>query len=156
MKIIEVDPKDSRIRRDLLHLADPSSDSIAGYISDSNVFVGSLEGRTIAMGVLRIKDGMAELMNIAVDTKYQKRGNGGKMITHIKHYLEEHGIEFVSVGTGNSSLDQLAFYQRHGFRMEAIRKNYFESYQPPIYENGIRCIDMVVLKAETKKGDPSP
>jgi hypothetical protein len=56
------------------------------------------------------------------------------------------GTTKVVVGTGNSSLDALAFYQKLGFRMEAIDRDHFvRTYPLPIVENGIFCRDMVRL-----------
>ena len=53
----------------------------------------------------------------------------------------------VEVGTGNSSLDALAFYQRAGFRIVGVIPDFFvDNYPEPIVENGIRCIDMVRLR----------
>jgi hypothetical protein len=52
------------------------------------------------------------------------------------------------VGTGNSSLSQLALYQKCGFRIREIESGFFESYPEPIVENGIRCIDMVRLRVD--------
>ena len=47
--------------------------------------------------------------------------------------------------TGNSSLGELAFYQKSGFRITGVKRDFFADYDPPIFENGIRCLDMVIL-----------
>ncbi|RIO99278.1 GNAT family N-acetyltransferase, partial [Staphylococcus gallinarum] len=48
--------------------------------------------------------------------------------------------------TGNSSIGQLAFYQKAGFRIVAVEMNYFvNNYEDPIYENGILCRDLIRL-----------
>nr|MBP6562703.1 hypothetical protein [Neisseriaceae bacterium] len=53
----------------------------------------------------------------------------------------------VFVGTANSSLNQLGFYQKAGFRLSHIVPNYFiDHYPDPIIENGLRALDMVYLK----------
>lgn len=42
-----------------------------------------------------------------------------------------------------------ALYQRCGFSIESIEKDYFVRHYPdPIYENGIECRDMVRLRME--------
>ena len=54
----------------------------------------------------------------------------------------------MTVGTGNSSLRQLSFYQKAGFRISGIIPDYFIGDDPPVFENGIRCIDMIRLRYE--------
>jgi ribosomal protein S18 acetylase RimI-like enzyme len=52
----------------------------------------------------------------------------------------------LEVGTGNSSIGQLALYQKCGFRITGIDYNYFiRHYDEPIFENGIPCRDMIRL-----------
>ncbi|KHF37127.1 putative N-acetyltransferase YvbK [Paenibacillus sp. P1XP2] len=51
------------------------------------------------------------------------------------------------VRTGNSSLNQLGLYQKCGFRMVRIERDYFvNNYPEPIFENGIPCRDQIVLE----------
>ena len=37
-------------------------------------------------------------------------------------------------------------YQKVGFRMDHVRKDYFWYYREPIYENGIQIRDMLVFR----------
>ena len=52
------------------------------------------------------------------------------------------------VGTANSSIDNIAFYQKLGFRMAEIKRDFFKAYPTPIFENGIRALDMIVFEKE--------
>jgi hypothetical protein len=52
------------------------------------------------------------------------------------------------VGTTNSSIDNIAFYQKLGFRMAEIKRDFFKAYLTPIFENGIRALDKIVFKKE--------
>lgn len=52
------------------------------------------------------------------------------------------------VGTANSSIGNLAFYQKCGFRLCGIRRDFFLSYPQPIWENGIRALDMVMFERD--------
>lgn len=62
------------------------------------------------------------------------------------------GFETVEIGTGNSSIDQLAFYQKCGFRIAAIDPDFFIRHYPePIFENGIQCRDMIRLEYKGKE-----
>ena len=58
----------------------------------------------------------------------------------------QQGAKHLVVGTGTAGIGQLAFYQKMGFRMESIDRDYFvRTYPEPIYENGIWCRDRVIL-----------
>jgi ribosomal protein S18 acetylase RimI-like enzyme len=46
----------------------------------------------------------------------------------------------------NTKLENIAFYQKCGFRMFEIRRDYFAYIQPPIAEHGIVLRDMLVLR----------
>ncbi|EAD3103456.1 N-acetyltransferase, partial [Listeria monocytogenes] len=65
--------------------------------------------------------------------------------------IHKHFIKII-VKTGNSSIDQLAFYQKNGFRMQHIIPNYFTENYPnqTITENGIVCLDQIILLKEIK------
>lgn len=52
----------------------------------------------------------------------------------------------IEVGTGNSSLKQLAFYKKCGFKIADIDRGFFpRNYKDEIIENGIKCTDMIRL-----------
>jgi hypothetical protein len=52
------------------------------------------------------------------------------------------------VGTANSALDNIAFYQKCGFRMSAVKRDFFAYIQPPLREQGIEMRDMIVFSYE--------
>jgi len=131
---------------DLLLLADPSTDNIASYLHDSVVFVVIIDSKPVAVSAVVVKGKVAEIKNIAVATQHQRRGIGKKLIEHIKLFARKSQLDLIKVGTGNSSLQQLSFYQKLGFRIKGIISDYFSNYRPEIYENGIRCLDMIVLE----------
>ncbi|MBB3060531.1 hypothetical protein [Microbulbifer rhizosphaerae] len=57
-------------------------------------------------------------------------------------------MQRLEVGAGTFGY-QLTFYQRQGFRVERIDKNFFlKSYPEPIVENGIQHGDMLRLTFE--------
>ena len=59
---------------------------------------------------------------------------------------DQQGSQSLLVGTGNSSLDNIAFYQKCGFRMDHVRRDYFAYAQPPIWEDGILLQDMLMFR----------
>lgn len=133
---------------DLLLSADPDEKAILSYLPGSEVLVCKDNDIFVSIAVITETAGVFELKNIAVLTKYQGKGIAKSMINKAKQLAKESGAKAIEVGTGNSSLSQLALYQKCGFRMRSIEPNFFDSYPEPIIENGIRCIDMVRLRAE--------
>jgi ribosomal protein S18 acetylase RimI-like enzyme len=132
---------------DLLLLADPSEALVRDYIADGLLFSADWDGVTVGVFVLiRHDDTLWELKNIAVAEEWQGKGVGKALLAAACAKAREMGAEALEVGTGNSSLGQLAFYQKAGFRMQRIARNYFTlNYSEPIVENGIACRDMVIL-----------
>ncbi len=55
-------------------------------------------------------------------------------------------MKHVVVGTGNSGIGQLAYYQKAGFRLWRIERDFFgpdRGYPDGLEENGIATRDMV-------------
>jgi ribosomal protein S18 acetylase RimI-like enzyme len=98
-----------------------------------------------AVLVTDVDEGTAELRVVAVREAAQGRGLGSWMVTEVCNRLRADGKGIV-VGTASSGVRQLAFYQRLGFRMTRIDREYFTSargYPPGLEENGIPTRDMV-------------
>ena len=90
----------------------------------------------------------AELINLAVTKEHRGFGLAKSLIKHAIENAWQSSVSTVFIKTGNSSFDQLALYQKCGFRMSYIERDVFKHYPEPICENGIRCIDQVVLSIE--------
>jgi len=132
----------------LLLMADPDEREIRGYLKAASILIAK-EGDVLAgIAVLIKRDGEYELINIAVEENHQGKGIAKHLIMEIKTLAKGMGASELLVGTGNSSLSQLGLYQKCGFRMSYIKADFFASYPEPIYENGIQCLDMVILRAK--------
>lgn len=138
---------------DLLLLADESPEQVAGYIDDGDLFV--LEDATgLPLGITLVLyegDDTAELKAIAVRPDRQGQGVGKRMLRQVLDGLRERGTQRVLVATGTSSLAPLALYQKLGFRLFRIDRDFFtpeRGYPEEIVENGIRLRDMVWLDLE--------
>lgn len=138
---------------DLLLLADESPEQVAGYIDDGDLFV--LEDPSgLALGITLVlyeNDATAELKAIAVRPDRQGQGVGKRMLQRVLAGLRERGIRRALVATGTSSLAPLALYQKLGFRLFRIDRDFFtpeRGYPEEIVENGIRLRDMVWLDLE--------
>ncbi|WP_035235287.1 GNAT family N-acetyltransferase [Desulfobacter vibrioformis] len=129
----------------LLH-ADPSEKCIDKYLPGSKCFGAFVENALVGVCVTNLNDADAwEIYNIVVIPEKQKQGFGKKLLEFVINYFEEIGAKSLELGTGTFGY-QLLFYQRFGFRVESIRKNFFvDNYFEPIYEEGIQLKDMLRL-----------
>ena len=87
-----------------------------------------------------------EIMELAVAPERHGQGIGRQIVAWLIDEARRRGKRAVLVGTANSSIGNMAFYQKTGFRMDHVRKDYFWYYREPIYENGIQIRDMLVFR----------
>lgn len=134
----------------LLLLADPSRKNIDTYIFNSSVYTAELNGELIGCYVLcKVNEDTIEIKNIAVAEQHQEKGIGATLLRDAIEKAREQKFQKIIIGTGNSSVGQLYLYQKAGFRITSLIPNFFtNNYDEPIIENGIACIDMIVLTKE--------
>jgi GNAT superfamily N-acetyltransferase len=140
----------------LLLLADPNEAKMRSYLERSRCFVALHDGRVAGACVVEAREaGVHELMNIAVDPAMQKTGVGTALLRWVIDIYRKAGATQLEVGTGSFGY-QLAFYQRQGFRVSAIDRDFFiDNYPEPIIEDGIQLFDMLRLTLAFDRG-PSP
>ncbi len=127
--------------------ADPERAHVEVYIEQASR-LGAYAGNTVVgIAIVELTDeGIAELHAIATERAYRRQGVGRWLLINAREEAIRLGAQTMRVATGNSSLDQLKFYQRAGFRMASIDRGYFDrTYDAPIVEDGIRCRDRVWL-----------
>ena len=95
---------------------------------------------------LRWRDDPCELQELAIAEERQGQGLGKQFVAWLIAEARRHSKRQMLVGTANSSIDNIAFYQKCGFRMDHVRQDYFRYYREPIYENGIQTRDMLVFR----------
>ncbi|WP_192869532.1 GNAT family N-acetyltransferase [Lentibacillus sediminis] len=135
---------------DLLLLADPSKEMIEKYLESGQCYTLEVNNETVGVYVLMpVSAGVIEIMNIAVAEKEQGKGLGKQLLAHAIEQARKQGFKQVQIGTGNSSIGQLALYQKCGFRITKIERGFFtDNYEEEIIENGIICRDMLRLVME--------
>ena len=131
----------------LLLEADPSEELVREYCSNGFVYESAVDDELMGVYVLLpLTDGIVEIKNIAVAEDARGQGYGKRLIQHALSEAERLGFGNVEIGTGNSSVDQLMLYQKCGFRIDSIDRDFFtRNYPEPIFENGIHCRDMIRL-----------
>jgi ribosomal protein S18 acetylase RimI-like enzyme len=90
--------------------------------------------------------GESEIEYIAIVREQRRCGYGRQLIARLIAEARARGIKSLLVGTDNTALDTIAFYQRCGFRMDHVRHDFFSYIQPPLISNGIPLRDMLVLR----------
>lgn len=142
--IVSVPPEEAPMR--LLLEADPSEDNVRKYLEGSLCYVAMESGAPVGVCVLGpIGEGSLELYNIAVSPGLQGQGIGTALLRHVIAEAGTRGVGRIEVGTGTFGY-QLAFYQRAGFRVEGVIRDFFlDNYGEPIFEMGIQLKDMLRL-----------
>src|SRR5579875_3617645 len=133
---------DEELPMSLLLLADPSKDLVVDYTHRGMCYVLETDDEIIGTYVLLPTRPLTiEIVNIAVAEVHRGKGHGKALVSHAVQTARNLGYETIEVGTGNSSIAELALYQKCGFRMTSIDRDYFIRHYPePIYENGMQCI----------------
>lgn len=146
-KVIISKATNNKIPYDLLLTADPSKETIKDYLYRGETFIAEHEGSVVGVYVLiRTRPQTVELVNLAVHESVQNLGLGKKLVLNAIKEAKEMGAKTVELGTGNAGIGQLALYQKCGFRIVGIDRDFFlRHYEEEIYENGIQCVDMVRL-----------
>lgn len=149
MKIRKLNAGES-VPYDLLLEADPSRKIVEKYIKRGECFIA--EEANIVVGVyviLPTRPETVELVNLSVLESEQGKGLGRKLVLHAIQIAKDRGFQRIEMGTGNSSIGQLALYQKCGFRIVGVDVDFFiKNYPEKIYENGIHCRDMIRLSID--------
>ena len=135
---------------ELLLLADPSQQLVEEYVKRGQCFVAEINARIIGVYVLLpTRPGTAELVNVAVVEDQQGGGIGKQLVKHAVLNAKKLDYKTIEIGTGNSGMGQLALYQKCGFRITGIDKDFFiRHYREEIWENGIQVKDMIRLSQD--------
>lgn len=138
---------------ELLQLADPSVTMIQSYLQTGHCFALMQQEEYLGVMVLaEQRPDQIEIKNIAIAPQHQQKGYGKQLLLHALHYARTQQYRSILIATGNSSIHQLALYQKMGFELHTIRKNFFlEHYPEPLFENGIPCKHQVVLIQEINR-----
>ena len=148
IELVAVPPGAERDRwAPLLELAD-EPEPLRAYLQDGDLFGLCGSDGTPSAAILVIEDppGVAELRAVAVAEAVQGQGVGSAMVNAVLVVLAARGVHTALVGTASSGVRQLAFYQRCGFRLTRVERDFFteaKGYPPDLSENGIAIRDMV-------------
>jgi ribosomal protein S18 acetylase RimI-like enzyme len=156
MTVELIESHDLEVLIPLLHDAEEGDDRIVRAIEDPGCAAYlALDGaEPVGAAVVRWAQDESELLYIAVRAQVRGRGYGKSMVRGVLEEARRRGVRAVLVGTANTGLDNIMFYQKCGFRMDAVRKDFFDYFPEPLYDNGIQMRDMLVLRYEFEASSP--
>ena len=133
----------------LLLLAD-TEPQVRGYLQQGDLYAlrgadGEPLGVTLVLSE-SAEPGTAELRAVAIDPAQHTRGLGQRMLMGVLADLRARGFRRSVVGTSNAGIGQIAFYQKVGFRLWRIERDYFtpeKGYDPDERENGLPHRDII-------------
>ena len=154
MRLVAVPPGGERVALlPLLFLADDAEDHVRAHLDEGTLF-GLVEDGDDDTGpfigavqcVPRDDQETVELTLVAVAESHQKRGVGKQMLAMVLDELRAAGHTRALVGTSNAGIGEFAYYQKCGFRMLSVERDYFDEargYDGTATEHGIVHRDLV-------------
>lgn len=118
-------PKDLEDRRERGHIEHEAS---KGIVCNYKKFFITIENEAHEIvGVLQAYTAWVEIYveDLWVDTKYQGRGYGTKLMRTLEKYFQGKGYDYINLVTSEFSVPD--FYKKCGFQVEFIRRN---NYNP--------------------------
>jgi ribosomal protein S18 acetylase RimI-like enzyme len=145
LQCVSVPDQDAERLLPILHDAEEDDGRIRAALREPGcqAYAMLADGEPVAAAVVRWPQ-PAEILYIAVDQARRGSGIGRALVTAIQAEPPARDRTLL-VGTANCSLDNIAFYQKCGFRMHSVKRDHFDYIQPPLREYGIRMRDMIVF-----------
>lgn len=129
--------------------ADDSESEIARYRDLGVVLVGTEHGKLLGHVQIVETDerGVFEIKSLAVKEDRRSQGIGGALVHAALAHCRGHGARSVVVATAAASIEALKFYQRLGFRIHRVIRDFYaaERGYRPLLLNGIPLLDEVIL-----------
>lgn len=132
----------------LLLLAEPSARALRWSLKNLSDAAYAMErgGRVVGAATMRFRREPCEIVELAVEEGLHGRGLGKLLVARLLEEARARGKREVFVGTRSTSAGNIIFYQKCGFRVHAVRPDYFWYYDEPVYEHGVLVRDMIVLR----------
>jgi ribosomal protein S18 acetylase RimI-like enzyme len=140
--------RDTDLLVPILHDAEEDDVRITTAIADvaNTGYAAFVDGECVGAALMHWQTDVSELIYIAISSAYRGKGYGKALIAELLNIARQQPTEALIVGTANTSIENISFYQTCGFRMDSVRKDYFSYFQTPVYEHGILMQDMLMLR----------
>jgi ribosomal protein S18 acetylase RimI-like enzyme len=132
--------------------ADDSASQISSYRDFGDLLVATINDEIVGMALVigGIASSSFELKSIAVRNGLRSQGIGGALVTAACDHAKARGGRKMLVATAAESIPALQFYQRHGFRIHSVVRDFYSAERGyrPLQLNGIALRDEVILDRE--------
>lgn len=155
MKIeVFVGDRDDATIQTLLAMADDSTTAITAYVGAGTMLVardGDDDDDGVIVGLALCVPGEAgtmELKALAVAPSHQGGGVGTLLVNGAVRVASDVDAYVLTVATATADIQNIAFYQRRGFRCLRIERDAFTEatgYRDDLVANGIRVRDRIWL-----------
>ena len=137
----------------LLLLAEPSLGALRWSLKNLSEVVYGMEvdGEWVGAATMRWQSEPCEILELAIAEDRQGQGLGKQLVAWLVDEAKRRGKPELIVGTSNASVGNFLFYQKCGFRMDHVRRDYFWYERTPRYENGIQVRDLLVFRYDLAK-----
>ena len=156
MRLVAVPPGDGRTALlPILFLADDAEDHVRAHLDegtlyglvendDERPFIGAVQ--CVPRPEEPTAQRTVELTLVAVAEERQGQGVGKQLLAMVLDELRAAGFTRAIVGTSNAGIGEIAYYQKCGFRLLSIERDYFDEargYDGTETEHGIVHRDLV-------------
>ncbi|MBE6657842.1 MAG: ribosomal-protein-alanine N-acetyltransferase [Ruminococcaceae bacterium] len=93
----------------------------------AKLFCAELDGTVIAYGGVYLLGDDADITNIATHPDYRRRGAAAAILSALCVCADEHGVQAVHLEVRVSNAPAIALYEKFGFAVDGIRKNYYKN-----------------------------
>ncbi|MEW6130398.1 MAG: GNAT family N-acetyltransferase [Acidobacteriota bacterium] len=131
--LLQAEPSESALRWSLDNLSD-------------TIYRMDEDDKLVGAATMRWRKAPVEIIELAIAGNHHGQGLGRQMIDYLIAEARHRGKAQLFVGTANSGIGNIVFYQKCGFRMDSVRKDYFWYHASPVFENGIRTRDLLVFR----------
>lgn len=139
----------------LLLDANPDERQVAAHLAHGELHVARKNGIPVGVAIIcRTAADTWEIMNCSVSPDCRRQGYGTALVRHALDVIGSKGARYAELGTSNTSPGPMALYRSCGFYVTGTIKNHFtDNYPEPVWDNGVQCIDMIRMRADTPHRD---
>lgn len=130
----------------LLRDADEDEGRMRAILSESTSYLAREGERFVGAVTVHWREEESEIEYISVIPELRGKGYGKAILESVLVEARVRGVPSLLVGTANGSLENIAFYQKCGFRIDGVRRDFFAYIQPPVSEHGIPTRDMLMFR----------
>ena len=149
-KVVEAPPTfDRTLVLDLMRLADDSESEIRSYLESGRLFllIEDINAQPIGeLLAMQTDDQVTEIKSLAISVHRQHQGLGRKLVEKVVQRLLNEGTNRIIVSTSTADLENIAFYQKVGFRCLSIERDAFtdsKDYPEHTHSQGIPLRDRI-------------